>query len=241
MLAQASRPQLKKTLDGHETGTKAVPEQLERPDRRILSQISKLLHDCETVSTGYDGGFPSSYAEHLFLYCNYMSDEVLYALLQTAADLKESKLLFIAKEAIGPEFGPIEDSHRVVSVDGANELLAYLDFGSQFYLAGMEFQWLAWAYFEPCLHIGGNSRFVDRFKTNYPTWEKEFSPWYEPGGIPECKCGVWWYPGCGDWRQSDWRCPQCSGDPVPPWQGARNSTVMSPQQLRELLEDDETE
>jgi hypothetical protein len=196
----------------------------------LAARIRGFLARCEATPSPYEENFPAHFAQYVLIYDNYMSGEIVGAICRAAKSVGQSELIFIAKEWPAKKNG-----NRIAPVDSVEDLQRHIFSGCEFYLAALDFTWLAWAFHEPCLHIGGDAKFIKAFKVEYPKWEEESSPYYEPNGIPECTtCGRWWRPGWGDWRAQNWRCPHCLGASVPKWRGTDNRTVGLKYVLRKL-------
>jgi hypothetical protein len=184
---------------------------LRRPDEEAARRIEEFWETRRRERSRFAEGFPDTYEAYLFLYCNYMDEEIFAAVAQAAATIGEQAILLIMKEFPAGEDG-LHDA--IIPLEEALQQWEEIPGGLEFYLASPTFEWLVWAYHEPCLHLGGSRRFIDAFKGAYPAWEEMYSPWYEETGIPVCPgCGVWWRPGWGDWQAHPWHCPACRRAP----------------------------
>lgn len=173
-----------------------------------MAAIQPTLEQMRREVSRFEEGFPDHFEDYLFLYENYLVDRaILEAIAHANATTGRASFLFLPKEVIAGA------AHPDLSVPNElwHEFYERIVGGLEFYLAAGDGAWLVWAYHEPCLHVASSAAFINAVKAGIPDWEERQSPWYEPGGIPVCTCGVWWHPGWGDWRAPEWRCPECSG------------------------------
>ena len=172
--------------------------------RRFQSYLTQLRRS----PSRFEESYPDSLEAYVFLYHSYLQDEAIWqALVRANEAIGNSDFLYAPKEYLEGEPHP----DLLVSNSSWPELRERIIVGLEFYLASPDLRWPVWAYHEPCLHIGGPTRFVDAFRSEYGAWRDNESPWYEYPGIPTCDvCGTWWHPGWGDWRTRPWMCPPCA-------------------------------
>jgi hypothetical protein len=167
--------------------------------QRIDAYIAMLA----ATHSRFDDGFPENFDSYLFFYHSFLQDPLLMeAVAQANAAVGYREFIYIPKQFI--EGDPHPD--LVVANDAWPDLTARIPWGLNFYLAAPDFQWLVWAYHEPCLHIGGPVPFIEAFKKGFPQWNAMESHWYD---------NVCWYcraPWQPNWGHGDERprwCPAC--------------------------------
>lgn len=150
---------------------------IEQPKGSLAAGIGELWERLKLPSR-FEQGFPDDYEETLFIEsCCIERTGILEAIALANREIGSDKFLFVRKEHV--DGGPNLD--LVVDNESWRELWDLIG-PLEYYLVGIDLQWLVWAFHEPCLHIAGSAEFVSAFKAAYPSWRDERSAYYESGG-----------------------------------------------------------